>query len=226
MNIGNWILGFLDSHHLRQVYECEMTDSFQPDFRNIELDPDILSMLFRVQTNWHVITGAACSGKTTLVNQLASKEFQTVPEAGRQYFEREMIKGRTIDEIREDRASLTYHIYDLMIEQERGLRATDVIFLDRGIPDALAFFRFAGLNPNDILVNCFEHRYASVFYLNRLPYQQDAIRAVEDATEADFELGMLRDYSALGYNVVRVPVLLPEERLAFVLERLSEQGMI
>ena len=32
-----------------------------------------------------------------------------------------------------------------------------------------------------------------------------------------------RDYSALGYNVIRVPVLPPQERLAFVLERLSEQ---
>ena len=35
-----------------------------------------------------------------------------------------------------------------------------------------------------------------------------------------------RDYSALGYSVVRVPVLGPEEWLAFVLERLSEQGLI
>jgi hypothetical protein len=30
----------------------------------------------------------------------------------------------------------------------------------------------------------------------------------------------------LGYRVVRVPVLTPEERLAFVLDRLSEQGLI
>jgi hypothetical protein len=30
----------------------------------------------------------------------------------------------------------------------------------------------------------------------------------------------------LGYRVVRVPVLAPQERLAFVLERLSEQGLI
>jgi predicted ATPase len=35
-----------------------------------------------------------------------------------------------------------------------------------------------------------------------------------------------RDYSALGYGIVRVPVLPPEERLAFVLEMLSEQGLL
>lgn len=34
---------------------------------------------------------------------------------------------------------------------------------------------------------------------------------------------LVRDYSALGYRVVRVPVLSPQERLAFVLERLAEQ---
>jgi predicted ATPase len=65
-----------------------------------------------------------------------------------------------------------------------------------------------------------------VFLLNRLPYQRDGVRAGDDATAAYFELWTLRDYSALGYNVVRVPVLPPEERLAFVLERLSESGLI
>ena len=192
----------------------------------MELDPDLLSKSFRAQTNWHVITGASCSGKTTLINQLSAKGFQTVPEAGRQYFETEMAKGRTIEEIRKDRASFTFLIYDLMMTQERGLRATDVIFLDRGLPDALAFYRFAGLNPNEILSDCFQHRYASVFLLTRLPYQRGGIRAGDNETAAYFESWMLRDYCSLGYNVVRVPVLPPEERLAFVIERLSEQGLI
>jgi predicted ATPase len=203
-----------------------MPGSSQQDFRNPDLDPDLLSTTFRVQTNWCVVTGASCSGKTTLVDQLADKGFHTVPEAGRQFFEREMAKGWTIDEIRKDRATMTCHIYDVMVENERKLHADVVTFLDRGLPDALAFYRFAGLNPNEILPDCFQHHYAFVFLLNRLPYQQDGVRAAEDAIAADFELGTLRDYSALGYNVVRVPVLPPEERLAFVLERLYEQGLL
>jgi predicted ATPase len=203
-----------------------MPDSPHHDSGNIELDPNLLLETFRVQTNWHVITGASCSGKTTLINQLSSKGFQTVPEAGRQYFEREMARGRTIEEIRKNRASFTRLIYDLMKKQECGLRVADLIFLDRGIPDALAFFRYAGLDPNQILSDCFLHRYASVFLLNRLPYQKDGVRTAEDAIAADFELGMLRDYSALGYDVVRVPVLPPEERLAFVLNELSEKRLI
>ncbi len=203
-----------------------MLEKPKNDFRNTELDPEILSTPFRVQTNWHVITGASSSGKTTLIDQLADKGFQTFPEVGRQYFERELAKGRTIDEIREDRAAMTRKIYDLWLKFNDGLRVADVTFLDRGLPDALSFYRFAGMNPNEILPDCFQHRYASVFILDRLPYQQDGIRGGDDTTATYFDLWMERDYSALGYNVVRVPVSPPEERLAFVLDKLSDDGLI
>ena len=93
-----------------------MHDHSQPDFKTTELDPDILSTPFRVQTNWHVITGASSSGNTTLIDQLADKGFQTFPEPARQYFERELAKGRAIDEIRENRATLTYQVYDLWLK--------------------------------------------------------------------------------------------------------------
>jgi hypothetical protein len=76
-----------------------MTSSSHYDFRITELDPDLLSTSFGVQTNWHVITSAPCSGKTTLIGELADKGFRTVPESGRLYVEREMANGRTTDEI-------------------------------------------------------------------------------------------------------------------------------
>ena len=62
-----------------------MIDNPQHDYRLTELDPDLLSTPFEVQTNWHVITGAPCSGKSTLIDQLANHGFQTVPESARLY---------------------------------------------------------------------------------------------------------------------------------------------
>jgi predicted ATPase len=202
-----------------------MPDSSQHDFSTTELDPDLLSTPFGVQTNWHVITGAPCSGKTTLVDQLADKGFQTVPESGRQYFEREMAKGRTIDEIKENEAD-ERGMKDLQLRIEHGLGAIEVLFLDRALPDSLVFYRLNGLDPNEILAECFRHRYASVFLLDRLPYQQNGVRTEDDSTAGLIDQWLARDYSALGYRVVRVPVSSPQERLAFVLERLSEQGLI
>ena len=202
-----------------------MDDNSQHDFSTTELDPDLLSTPFRVQTNWHVITGAACSGKTTLIDLLADRGFQTAPEIARQYLDREMGKGRTLDEIFED-ASTEPGIEDMQLRLEHGLRAIDVVFLDRALPDSLTFRRLAGLNPNELLADCFHYRYASMFLLDRLPFQQNGARIEDDAIAGLLDEWLARDYSALGYNVVRVPVLSIKDRLAFILERLSEQGLI
>ena len=203
-----------------------MNDNPQYDHRFTELDPDLLSMPIRVQTNWHVITGTVSSGKTSLIEQLANRGFQTVPEPGRQYFEREMAKGRAIDQIRENPAAFTRILIDIMLNVEHELRANDVLFLDRAFPDALAFCRANGLNPNEFLEDCFHHCYASVFLLDRFPVERDGVRTVDDATAELIDEWLYRDYSSLGYSVVRVPVLSLQERLAFVLETLSEQGLI
>jgi predicted ATPase len=203
-----------------------MPDKPLLDFRTTELDPDLLSTPFGVQTNWHVISGTVCSGKTTLIDQLADKGFHTVAEAGRQYFEREIANGRTIDEIRENPAAVTRGLIDVMLRVELGLRTNDILFLDRAFPDALAFCRAYGLDPNEFLAECFRFRYVSVFLLERLPVQQDGVRTEDDATAGLLDEWLARDYGALGYNVVRVPVLSPQERLASVLERLSEQRLM
>lgn len=201
-----------------------MSDRAQPDFGATELDPHLLATPFGVQTNWHVITGAVCCGKTTLIDLLADKGFQTVPEIPRQYIERELAKGRTLDEIFASEAD-ERAITDWQRRVENDLRATEIAFLDRALPDFLHFWRLHGLNPNELLAECLHHRYASVFILDLLPLELDGARIEDETSTVLFDEWLVRDYSALGYHVVRVPVLSPQERLEFVLETLSEQGM-
>jgi len=204
----------------------EMPDSSQHVLRPIELDPGILLTPFRVQTNWHVIAGALSCGKTTLIDQLAAQGFRTVPEGARLYLETERARGRTTEEIHKNLAALQRGIVDMQLRIEGELRATDVAFLDRAVPDCLAHWRVFGLNPNEILTECFRHRYASVFLLDPLPIQRDGFRPEDEAIAAFTDEWIARDYSSLGYQVVRVPVLPIQERLEFVLERLSEQGLL
>jgi predicted ATPase len=62
-----------------------------------------------------------------------------------------------------------------------------------------------------------------VFILDRLPFIGDKQLDPEDEKSAQFVDDWLeRDYAALGYRVVRVPVRSPEERLDFVLERITD----
>src|SRR5512137_338774 len=132
-----------------------MPGSPQPDFRTVELDADFLKIPFRIQTNWRVITGAPSCGKTTLINLLAAKGFQTAPEGARLYLEREIARGQTIEEIRSNEDSQR-SMKDMQLEIERGLQVNDCIFLDRAIPDYLAWYRVFGLNPNEFLRECFQ----------------------------------------------------------------------
>lgn len=202
-----------------------MIQGFQHNFLTTEPDPNILSSSFKLQTNWHVITGATCSGKTTLINQLADKGFQIVPEVARQYYESES-KKRTIGQDREKLVALSRDLTDILLITESGLRASDVLFLDRAFPDQLTYYRIHGLNPNKILADCFHHRYASVFILDRFSFNPDGVRYEDEKTAEFLDEWHARDYSALGYDVVRVPVIPPAERVAFVLEKLSNLLLI
>ncbi|NIM92222.1 MAG: AAA family ATPase [Anaerolineales bacterium] len=198
-----------------------MLNNPQQGFTTTELDPDLLSTPFEIQTYWYVITGAPCSGKTTLIEQLADAGCRTVPETARLYFEIEMAKGRTIDEVREDGLAVELGLIDMQLRFEGELQADDTAFLDRGLPDSLTFGRVSGLDPNMFLSECFHHRYASVFMLDRLPLQQDDCRIEDEAMTGFLDEWLVRDYVSLGYHVVRVPVLPPKERLVFVLEVVS-----
>jgi predicted ATPase len=190
------------------------------------LDADLLCTPFKVQTNWHVITGAACAGKTTTIDLLADRGYQTVPEVARQLIERELAKGRTIEEWFANGAAMTPAVADVQRRVEHRLRAADVAFLDRGLPDCLFFYRNFGLDPNDLLAGCFHHRYASVFLLDRLDLQLDGARVRDDTYTVLLDEWLYRDYTALGYRVIRVPVLPPRERLAFILEKIAEQRLL
>jgi predicted ATPase len=55
---------------------------------------------------------------------------------------------------------------------------------------------------------------------------RDGVRYHDEVAADLIESWHARDYRALGYEVVRVPVLTPGERLAFVLDRLAEQGLV
>jgi predicted ATPase len=203
-----------------------MLDSPSNDFRTAELDPDFLSTPFKVQTSWHVITGAPCCGKTTLIDHLTDKGFRTVPETAHLYIEKELASGRKLNEILKDRVNVQGILIEMQLEIERELQANEVTFLDRALPDSLAFNRYVGLSPNDLLSECFHHRYASVFILDPIPFQENGVRDADSGVVAYLDEWLARDYSTLGYRVVRVPVLAPQERLAFVLESLSEQELI
>ena len=204
--------------------DCKMPGRSNYSFHTTSLDQLILSTPFETQTNWAVITGAPSCGKTTLLDLLADKGYKTIPESARQYMEGELAKGRTIQEVHANAAALQALFFKIQFEVERELPADELFFLDGAVPGSLAWFRLFGRNPNEILPECFHHRYAAVFILDRLPLKQNGFRFEELGLIDFLDDWITRDYTVLGYDVVRVPVLPPQERVTFLLQRLNEKG--
>lgn len=196
-----------------------MTGCFHYEFQSTELDRQLLVGQFDVQTKWCVVSGAPSCGKTTLIDLLAQSGYQTVQESARRFMESEKARGRTINDIHHNAPDLQRRIVDLQEQVEERLPPAEVLFLDGAVPGSLAWYRLFGLDPNEILPRCFHHRYASVFLLDRLPIEEDGIRFADDVHAGFVDYWTYRDYCALGYRVIRVPLLSPKERLAFLLDR-------
>lgn len=196
------------------------------NFLETVLDPNILLTPFKIKTNWHVITGAPSSGKTTLIKLIEKQGYRILPEPARGYIEQELAKGLTIKEVQKDLPALNKAIANFHLEIERQLPTSETIFMDRGLPDCLAYHRIHGMNPNELLPDCFFHQYRSVFILEKLPFQQDGVRYEDDQCAEFHQYWVFKDYRSLGYDPISVPILPPETRLSFILNKLSDLELL
>jgi hypothetical protein len=133
---------------------------------------------------------------------------------------------RGVNRARSSRAETSNPAYWACKPGWEAICGRHVVFLDRALPDSLSFYRIAGRDPNDILAECLRSRYASVSILGQLPFELDGTRVEDDAFKALLDEWLTRDYSALGYDIVRVPVLPPQERIEFLLATLSKCGLL
>ena len=173
------------------------------------------------QTNWYVITGGPGSGKTTSINLLKARGYKTTIEHARHYLDTQRIKGKTVEEVRINQAEFQMGILDMQIEQEQQLSADDVIFLDRAIPDSLAYCRFLDLPEDkklsDALRTVF---YKKVFIMECLPLVQDYARREDKAAQKKIHSLLIEVYESLHFPIISIPVLPSEERIDFILKNL------
>lgn len=172
--------------------------------------------------NWYVISGAPSSGKTTIINALQERGFSTVPEVATAVIEREMKKGRTLEDIRlSDKAWLQKQIIDLQLDLQKDLNPQETLFLDRGIPDIFAFYAFYQLPINDYLTNAYRSaEYKKVFLFDRLPLEKNHVRIENEDDLRKLDRLHEEAYKKLKLPYLRVPTLPINERVDFILENL------
>ena len=175
----------------------------------------------RQQTNWYVITGGPGSGKTTTVNLLKERGYITTFEHARHYLDTQRLKGRTIEETRKNQREFQLGVLDMQIEQENQISPDVQVFLDRAIPDALAYYRFLNLPEDEKLTEALRTVfYKKIFMLDCLPLVKDYARTEDAAAQQKIHDLLFEVYESLGFPIIPVPVLKPEERVDFILKNL------
>lgn len=172
-----------------------------------------------------VITGAPGTGKTTLVNKLIEYGIPCMPEISREITLKAREEG--IEQLFLEQPLLfSSKLIEGRTKQFHEASNFDhkFVFLDRGLPDVVAYMDFIGdTSPEEFIKACEENRYDLVFILP--PWK--SIYVSDDARYENFEQAKQIDnhlvlrYNKFGYSPIIVPEASPEERLQFILDQLK-----
>lgn len=172
-------------------------------------------------TEWYVITGGPSSGKTTTVDILKQRGYKTTIEHARHYIDTQRVTGKTTEEIRANQLAFQRGILDMQIEQEKALSPKDTVFLDRALPDALAYYHFLNLPEDRKLQDAIQQAsYKKVFIMDPLPLMRDYARTEDEPAQKRIHELLTDAYQSLSFPVVHVPILPPGERVDFILKKL------
>jgi predicted ATPase len=171
-----------------------------------------------------VIIGGPGSGKTTLIDELSRRGFCCYPEISRQVTLEAQRNG--IDQLFLENPLL---FSELLLEGRKKQFVSacgephDVVFIDRGIPDVLAYMHYIGdPYPPGFDDACHQHAYSRIFVLP--PWEEIYIsdnERYENFEQAKLIYGHLCEtYSKYGYDPVEVPRTTVGARVAFILENL------
>lgn len=170
------------------------------------------------ETNWYVITGAPCSGKSAVIQMLAQRGFEVVHETARAFIDSQLACGYTLEKIKSDILSFERHILIEKVRIEKRLPRQQIHFLDRAVPDSVAYYQIEGLDGTEPLSYSRHVRYKGVFLFERLAFETDAVRTEDSELAERIELLLEKCYQQLGYTINRVPVMPIERRVEWVLQ--------
>jgi len=173
-----------------------------------------------------VIIGGPGTGKSTIIDGLVSKGFCCYPEISRQVTLEAKQQG--IEQLFLENPLL---FSELLLEGRKKqfksavAETHKVVFIDRGIPDVLAYMHYIGDSyPTHFDLACRENLYTKIFILP--PWEE--IYISDDERYENFEQAKLinnhltETYQNYGYNLIEVPKDTMDNRILFILDEISK----
>ncbi|MCB0426132.1 MAG: ATP-binding protein [Mangrovimonas sp.] len=172
-----------------------------------------------------VITGGPGTGKSSCINALKKRGLICFEEISREVTKKAQAEG--IDQLFLTQPLLFSELLLKGREQqyrEAQKHASNLVFLDRGIPDVLAYMDFIGDDyPENFTHSCKTHLYSQVFILAPWQeiYQSDNERYENFDQAVEIHHHLIKTYQHYNYELYDVPFGSIEKRVDFILNTLK-----
>jgi predicted ATPase len=174
-----------------------------------------------IETNWYVITGGPCAGKSKTLDHLAYLGHKVIPEAARIIIDEEISRGKSLKDIRGDELAFQDRVLQMKLDTEERLNPSELIFLERGIPDSDPYIALAGGNTEAVIELSRRRVYRVIFLLDQVSFEADYARTEDNEKARRINALLKESYSGLGYRVIQVPVMPISQRADFILKEVT-----
>jgi predicted ATPase len=177
-----------------------------------------------VQKEIIVLIGGPGTGKYTLLNGLVARGYCCYPEISRQVTLEAQQRG--IDQLFLEQPLLFSEmlLQGRIKQYEDALKEPDnVIFIDRGIPDVVAYMDYIGDEyPPHFAKACEEIKYSKIFILPPWEeiYESDTERYENFEQAVTIQNHLVDTYKKYGYNLIEVPKDTVENRILYILDKI------
>jgi predicted ATPase len=172
-----------------------------------------------------LLIGGPGTGKTTIINQLTEKGFCCYPEISREVTLAAQKNG-TDQLFLSNPLLFSELLLQGRINQFKNAinEPHKLVFIDRGIPDVLAYMNFIGdIYPNHFETACKNYIYNKIFVLPvwKEIYISDNERYENLDQAIEIQKHLVETYKKYGYNLIEVPKDTVQNRIDFILENLD-----
>jgi len=193
---------------------------------SFDVDPPV-HPLPSFETELIVIAGGPCSGKTTLMEALASAGYSVQPETARTMIEQGAANSQTAADLRIDPVAWQMKVLQEDYRIFEALEPDAITITDTSFIEDLVFADRAGIEVGPNAQEWLRRkRYRLVFFLEPLErYEQSESRMESRSLAEVIGRAVYERYIEYGYAPVRIPAASVSERVDLITAAMSKAGV-
>lgn len=174
-----------------------------------------------------VLSGGPGIGKTTVLKELRSRGYQTIPETFTSLFE-QAVAHNALDSFFNGPEVLPSILLTEQLRMESLLSSSIPAFLDRSAVDIIAYGDFFNTPMTEELRAQADRNYDLIFFLEPLPeylYENTSVRKESREEALTIHRLLKAAYLHMGYmphQLIEVPFGTPSERAQYILDEIAQ----